>query len=75
LEIQDTIDKADGSSAPDIVDEDLALRLGIRLEDVRRALRRLTRVGVIEFSDSFVLVKDPQRLGEFLDFVRNPGSE
>jgi CRP/FNR family cyclic AMP-dependent transcriptional regulator len=74
LEIQEVLQSTGGSSAPDITDVDLALKLGIEKEEVRGALRRLTRVGVVEVSSGFVLVKDPQRLTEFLDFVRNAGA-
>lgn len=73
LEIQEMLQGAGGSSAPDITDGELALKLGIEKEQVRGALRRLTRVGVIEVSSGFVLVKDPDRLDEFLEFVRNSG--
>lgn len=73
LEIQDMLQSAGGSSAPDITDKDLALKLGIQEDDVRRALRRFTRVGVVELSGGFVLVKDQERLTEFLGFIRNSG--
>ena len=71
LAIQETLDGAEGSAAPDITDRDLALQLGLGKNDVRAGLRRLTRVGVLEVSSGFVLVKDQQRLAEFLDFIRN----
>lgn len=74
LELVETLANAGGSAAPDITDRDLALRLGVERNDVRIALRRLTRVGVVEVSSGFVLVKDRARLGEFLDFVRNSGA-
>jgi len=74
LEIQEVLQSTGGSSAPDITDADLALKLGIEKEEVRGALRRLTRVGVVEVSSGFVLVKDQERLTEFLDFVRNSGA-
>ncbi len=74
LELVETLENAAGSTAPDITDRDLALRLGVERNDVRIALRRLTRVGVVEVSSGFVLVKDRARLGEFLDFVRNSGA-
>jgi len=73
LELQDAIQSAEGSTAPDITDENLALKLGVDKNDVRGALRRLARVGVIEVSSGFVLIKDDSRLAEFLDFVRNSG--
>jgi len=73
LELQETLDNAEGSTAPDITDQDLALRLGIEKDDLRGALGRLTRVAVIEVSGGFVLVKDRARLGEFLDFIRSLG--
>jgi CRP/FNR family cyclic AMP-dependent transcriptional regulator len=73
LAIQETLDKANGSAAPDITDADLALQLGISKRDVGAGLRRLTRVGVLEVSSGYVLVKDDQRLTEFLDFIRNSG--
>ena len=73
LAIRDMLDKADGSAAPDITDVELALQLGVGKNDVRAALRRLTRVGVLEVSSGFVLVKDQERLEEFLDFIRNSG--
>jgi CRP-like cAMP-binding protein len=73
LEIQDMLQHAGGSSAPDITDSELALKLGIQRDEVRRALRRLVRVGVIEVSSGFVLVRDQERLGEFLEFIRNSG--
>ena len=71
LGLQDILDDAEGSVAPDITAADLALRLGIDKNGVRTALRRLARVGVIEVSSDFVLIKDAQRLGEFLEFIRN----
>jgi len=71
LAIQETLDGAEGSAAPDITDRDLALQLGLGKNDVRAGLRRLTRVGVLEVSSGYVLVKDEQRLAEFLDFIRN----
>jgi CRP-like cAMP-binding protein len=74
LELQESLDNAEGSTAPDITDRDLALRLGIEKDDLRGALRRLTRVGVIEVSGGFVLVKDRARLGEFLAFIRSLGA-
>lgn len=74
LELQATLESASGSAAPDITDRDLALRLGIDKNEVRRALRRLTRVGLVEVSSGFVLVKDQARLAEFLDFIRNVGA-
>jgi CRP-like cAMP-binding protein len=74
LELQESLDNAEGSTAPDITDRDLALRLGIENDDLCGALRRLTRVGVIEVSGGFVLVKDRARLGEFLAFIRSLGA-
>lgn len=71
LELQDELQGAEGSAAPDITDRELALKLGVDRADVRGALRRLTRVGVVEVASGFVLIKDPARLGAFLDFVRN----
>ncbi|MDH3727693.1 MAG: Crp/Fnr family transcriptional regulator [Myxococcales bacterium] len=71
LEIQDMLQHADGSSAPDITDKEIGLKLGVQKDEVRRALRRLTRVGVVEVSSGFVLVKDQERLAEFLEFIRN----
>ena len=73
LAIQERLDKAEGSAAPDITDADLALQLGIGKRDLGAGLRRLTRVGVLEVSSGYVLVKDDQRLAEFLDFIRNSG--
>lgn len=71
LELQDMIQSAEGSTAPDITDKELALKLGVDKNDVRGALRRLTRVGVLEVSAGFVLIKDNARLEEFLEFIRN----
>jgi DNA-binding GntR family transcriptional regulator len=62
-----------GSVAPDITDADLALRLGAGKTEVRQGLRRLERVGVLEVSSGFILVKDEARLEEFLEFIRNSG--
>jgi len=73
LELREAMQCAEGSAAPDITDKELALKLGVHKNDVRLALRRLTRVGVIEVSSGFVLVKDAERLHEFLDFIRKPG--
>ena len=75
LEIQDLLDSAGGSSAPDITDEDLALKLGVHKDEIRGALSRLIRVGVVDVSSGFVLVKDQDRLTEFLSFIRNSGGE
>lgn len=73
LAILETIQKADGSAAPDITDEDLALQLGLEKTEVRLALQRLTRVGVLEVSSGYVLVNNQERLAEFLEFIRNSG--
>ena len=73
LAIRDALDAAEGSAAPDLTEADLALQLGVEKQDVRIALRRLVRVGVLEVSGGFVLVKDGERLNEFLEFVRNSG--
>lgn len=73
LELREAIGNAEGSAAPDITDKDLALKLGVDKNEVRGALRRLTRVGVVEVSSGFVLIKDAARLSEFLDFIRNSG--
>jgi CRP-like cAMP-binding protein len=73
LSIQETLEDAEGSTAPDITDADLALQLGVSKSDVRVGLRRLTRVGVLDVSSGYILVKDDERLAEFLDFIRNSG--
>ena len=73
LELQDVLKSAEGSTAPDITDKELALKLGVDKNDVRGALRRLTRVGVVEVSSGFVLIKSDARLTEFLNFIRNSG--
>ncbi len=73
LSIQETLEDTEGSAAPDITDADLALQLGVSKSDVRAGLRRLTRVGVLDVSSGYVLVKDDERLAEFLDFIRNSG--
>ena len=73
LSIRDTLDAAEGSAAPDVTEAELALQLGVEKNDIRGALRRLVRVGVLEVSSGFVLVKDPARLEEFLQFIRNSG--
>jgi CRP-like cAMP-binding protein len=74
LELEASLNRAEGAVAPDVTDEGLALSLGISKTDARTALRRLSRVGVIEVSSGFVLVKDRKRLAEFLDFIRKPGA-
>lgn len=74
LELEASLNRAEGAAAPDVTDEGLALSLGISKTDARTALRRLSRVGVIEVSSGFVLVKDRKRLVEFLDFIRNSGA-
>ncbi|MGB3050333.1 MAG: Crp/Fnr family transcriptional regulator [Polyangiales bacterium] len=74
LELQRILEQANGSAAPDVTDADLALAIGVDRGDVRIALRRLARVGVVEVSGGFVLIKDLQRLSEFLDFIRNSGA-
>lgn len=71
LELQDVLANAEGSAAPDLTDAELALRLGIDKKRVREGLRRLSRVGLVELSGGFVLIKDPSRLAEFLEFIRN----
>jgi CRP/FNR family cyclic AMP-dependent transcriptional regulator len=73
LAIREMIQEAEGSVAPDITDADLALQLGVSKSEVRVALRRLTRVGVLDVQSGFVLVKDQDRLEEFLQFIRNSG--
>jgi CRP-like cAMP-binding protein len=75
LELQDVLDSAEGSAAPDLTEDEIALRLGIDGKRVRQGLRRLRRVGVVELSGGFVLVKDAPRLGEFLEFIRNSGKQ
>jgi CRP-like cAMP-binding protein len=72
-ELQETLENAQGAAVPDITDKEIALKLGIDKHEVRSALRRLTRVGVLEVSSGFVLIKDTVRLAEFLDFIRNSG--
>ena len=74
LELQRILEQANGSAAPDVTDADLALAIGVDRSDVRIALRRLARVGVVEVSGGFVLIKDLPRLNEFLDFIRNSGA-
>lgn len=74
LELQEVLQSAEGPAAPDVTDKELALKLGVDKNDVRGALRRLTRVGVVEVSSGFVLIKDKARLADFLDFVRNSGT-
>lgn len=71
LELQDVLGSAEGSAAPDLTDAELALRLGIDKKRVRQGLRRLSRVGLVELSGGFVLIKDASRLAEFLEFIRN----
>jgi CRP-like cAMP-binding protein len=71
LAIRDRLQDADGAAAPDITDADLALQLGVTKRLVGDGLRRLVRVGVLEVSSGFVLVRDRERLEEFLDFIRN----
>jgi CRP-like cAMP-binding protein len=73
LAIQDTLDETEGAAAPDITDADLALQLGVEKNDARAGLRRLGRVGILEVSSGYVLVKDRARMDEFLDFIRNSG--
>jgi len=74
LELQRILEQANGSAAPDVTDGDLALALGVDKSEVHTALRRLSRVGVVEVSGGFVLIKEAQRLNEFLDFIRNSGA-
>ncbi len=74
LELQRILEQAKSSAAPDVTDADLALALGVDKSEVRTALRRLSRVGVVEVSGGFVLIKEAQRLNEFLDFIRNSGA-
>jgi CRP/FNR family cyclic AMP-dependent transcriptional regulator len=73
LELQEVVQSAEGSVAPDITDKELALKLGVGKNDLRVALRRLARVGVVDVASGFVLIKDQTRLSEFLDFIRNSG--
>ena len=73
LAILERLQEIEGSTAPDITEGDLALQLGVGKSQVRVALRRLRRVGVLEVSSGFVLVQDRGRLSEFLQFVRNSG--
>ena len=73
LELQEVVQSAEGSVAPDITDKELALKLGVGKNDLRVALRRLARVGVVDVASGFVLIKDRTRLSEFLDFIRNSG--
>jgi CRP-like cAMP-binding protein len=70
LALQEALQGGKGSAAPDITDEELALKLGIGRSKVRAILRRLTRVGLVEVSGGFVLVRDAARLRDFLDFIR-----
>ena len=71
LSIREILDAAEGAAAPDLTEDDLALQLGVDKPEIRGALRRLVRVGVLEVSAGFVLVKDGDRLAEFLEFIRN----
>ena len=74
LELQEILERAEGSTAPDVTDKALALSIGLDKNEVRNALRRLARVGVLEVSSGFVLIKNRTRLAEFLDFIRNSGA-
>jgi CRP/FNR family cyclic AMP-dependent transcriptional regulator len=73
LELQDTLQSADGSSAAEIPVAELVLKLGTDKNEIWPALRRLSRVGIVEVCDGHVVVKAPERLGEFLNFIRNSG--
>lgn len=73
MAIQEIAQRSKGSAAPDITEGDLALQLGVGEADVRVALRRLIRVGILEVASGVVLVKDDERLVEFLEFIRNSG--
>ena len=73
LAIRDMLQSTEGVAAPDITASELALQLGIDDVAVGQALRRLTRVGVLEVGGGLVLLKDARRLEEFLEFVRNSG--
>ncbi|HSN82234.1 MAG TPA: Crp/Fnr family transcriptional regulator [Polyangiales bacterium] len=75
LELQDSLQRSEGAAAPDITATDLALKLGTEKSEVQPALRRLSRVGITEVSGGFILVKQPERLGEFLDFIRSSGKK
>lgn len=75
LELQDSLQSSEGAAAPDITATDLALKLGAEKSEVQSALRRLSRVGITEVSGGFILVKQPERLGEFLDFIRSSGKK
>lgn len=75
LELQDSLQRSEGDAAPDITATDLALKLGTEKSEVQPALRRLSRVGITEVSGGFILVKQPERLGEFLDFIRSSGKK
>ncbi|MGB5809559.1 MAG: Crp/Fnr family transcriptional regulator [Polyangiales bacterium] len=74
LELQESLQDADGSVAPDVTVDELALKLGLDKDDVSSSLRRLVRVGVVEVASDFVLVKDEVKLSEFLDFIRQAGA-
>lgn len=74
LEIQDALQRGESSSPPTIAATDLALKLGLQKDSVGHALRRLARVGVVEVSNGLVLVRDTERMSEFLEFIRRSGS-
>jgi CRP-like cAMP-binding protein len=73
LELQDALQEADGPPATHIAAAELALKLGTDKNEVWPALRRLSRVGIVEVSDGRVWVKAPDRLGDFLNFIRTSG--
>lgn len=73
LELQELLQDASVPGTPEIEVADLALDLGATEKEVRPALRRLTRVGLVDLRDGTVRVEDPRRLDEFLDFIRSSG--
>lgn len=74
LELQDALQESGGSAQSGISATEIALKLGTEKPEVWPALRRLSRVGIVEIVDGRVVVKAPERLGDFLNFIRNSGN-
>ncbi len=61
----------DGSVWVAMDEAEVSARLGVEVEDVQAVSRRLQRLGLLEAAEGGFVVRDPKRLHDFLEFLRN----
>jgi CRP-like cAMP-binding protein len=62
--------RQDGSIAVPLDTEALASQIGLSEAEVAQTCRRLARLGILEMSDDGLVIKDVDRLHEFLEFLQ-----